>query len=130
VYRVSAVNAGGETEGSATVSARVPANGVVRLSWGPVIHAKWPQLHAQCYNVYRVRNPHIPEIDNPATYRVDTVIATQYTDAGVRKEHRTIACPNANGTADREALAVYRTWAEHLRAKGWLVRGVELVRRR
>lgn len=121
-YRVTAVNAEGETEGSNVVSVHPTQSGSVNLAWNRVVHARWPSLNAVRYRVFRAQNPPPQENDNPPTYLLGETTQTRFVDDGSVAEKLGTRCPNAGSTGDREALALYRAYAAHLRQRGWLDR--------
>jgi hypothetical protein len=121
-YRVTAVNTEGETEGSSVVYTEVQQGGSVILTWPKVVHPRWPRLSAVRYRIYRAVNPEQMEDDNPPTYLLAETAYTQFADDGVARERHGIRCPAAGNTGNREALALYRAYADHYRRKGWLDR--------
>lgn len=122
VYRVTAVNAEGETEGSPPQTAYAITEGGIELSWPTVRHPKWSHLNARSYNVYRAMNPMWPEGDVPATYLIGSTTGTRFVDTGLRPANPPKACPNVNTTGDLEAVEIFKAYARHFQRKGWLDR--------
>jgi hypothetical protein len=146
-YRVTAVNAEGETQGSAHVIVNNTGNQAVSLLWEDVTNAKYPKLNAAKYNVYRSPGPidtenpmykgfigklrkvyHIAkrgvqpaELWENETYLVATTNGTSWMDVGLKADIKR-PCPWMNTTGKREAIAVYREYARRFRAKGWMDR--------
>ncbi|HEY3267261.1 MAG TPA: glycoside hydrolase domain-containing protein [Armatimonadota bacterium] len=122
VYRVTAVNENGETEGSRQTLVQVPANGAVTLSWPAVRNNAYPTLNPTHYTVYRSRGPVARFEDEFDSFRLDQSTGGSYTDDGLRAPDAGKPCPFSNSTGDRECVAIYAAWAKHFQQKGWLDR--------
>lgn len=124
LYRVTAVNREGETEGSAPVVALLTSGGAVRLTWKPVKHLRYSRLNPVRYHVYRASGSLRGDEVNthPAAYLVGSATDTMFVDDGFSPEDPDRPCPEVDSTSYRERLELFKAYAKHFREKGWLDR--------